>query len=153
MPFRKSRKLKMAPKSNFSRTSKNGPGSGFDKTWKNFEILIGTWMFLEAKNMYQLLVLQRSSCFCNFLKKSKDRCKKGCWKSRFSSKMATWASQLRLILRFVAFWCEVKKPCFWDRPNNYQKYLKIDPWRIPGSPDGHRCTDSEDLGSHAGGQL
>ena len=39
--------------------------------------------------------------------------------------MATWTSQVRLILRLLTFWCDAKKARFWGRPKSGQKKLRI----------------------------
>ena len=50
------------------------------------------------------------------------------------SKMATWASQVRLILWFWTFWCDAEKSSFLDALQMDQQIEKIEPWSNKGSP-------------------
>ena len=50
----------------------------------------------------------------------------------FGSKMATWASQVRLIVWFLTFCCDAKKSSFLDAFPMDQKIEKINPWSTKG---------------------
>ena len=91
------------------------PGSGFGKTLKIDEKTIGKSMVFDS--LKQLKSIEQQSLFL-ILGHSQIR-----WKNYASgdlksdvleSKMATWASQVRLILWFLTFWCDAKKSLLWD---------------------------------------
>ena len=71
--------------------------------------------------------------FRSFKKKQWKNDTKGDFKSHvFVSKMATCASQVRLIVWFLTFCCDAKNSSFLDAFPMYQKIEKIDPWSTKG---------------------
>ena len=91
---------------------KTVPGSGFEKTWKNNEISIENERFLMAKIYWKCRTVIDFMVLGHSQKWWKNDAKRDLTNHVFWMKIATWASQLRLILWFLTFWCDAKKPWF-----------------------------------------
>ena len=66
--------------------------------------------------------------FCHSQKWWKNNAKGDFESHVFWSKMATWATQVRLTLWFWTFWCDSKKSSFLDALPMDQKIEKMEPW-------------------------
>ena len=92
---------------------KTFPGSGFQKTWKSYEKNIGKSMVFDGPKPLKSIEKQTLFLILGYSKKQWKNDAKGDLKSHvFRSKMATWASQYRLIVWFLTFWCGAKKSSF-----------------------------------------
>ena len=80
--------------------------------------------------------------FWSFPKTIKKLCQRRPHKSCFWIQMATWASQVGLILWFWKLWCDAKESWFLDALPMYQKIEQIEPWSAKGSKKRHRVFDN-----------
>ena len=111
-------------------------GSGFEKTWKNYEKSMGKSMVFDDPKPLKIIEKQTLFLILGHSKKQWKNYAKGDLKSHgFGSKMATWASQFRLIIWFLTFWCDAKISSFLDAFPMDQKIEKIEPWGAKGKKE------------------
>ena len=118
--FEKNENRKWYPRPTFYKSSalgpsKNDPGERFwknmKKSWKNYRKINGFWLSKTIEKYWKQIF---SLIFGHSQKQCKNDAKGDLKRHVFCSKMATWASQVRLILWFVSFWCDANKWWFWD---------------------------------------
>ena len=112
---------------------KTVPGSGFVRTWKINEKTIGKTKVSDGPK--QLKNIEKKTF--SWWKKCKKRCQRGPQSHVFSYKMVTWASQVRLILWFLTFWCDAKKSSFLDAfpmDRQIQKIRAVERQRVEKTP-------------------
>ena len=119
-------KIKLFVKVQHLDRLKTVPGSGFEQTWKFDAKSIAKSMVSDGPKPLKSIEKQT---FCLILGHSQKRLKnyaKGDLTSHvFLCKMATWASQLRLILWFLKFWCDAKNHHFWMPSRRSSKNHRI----------------------------
>ena len=112
---------------------KTVPGNCFEKTWKIYEKTIGKSIVLDGQKPLENIEKQTLFLILGHSKKLWKKDTKGDLKSHgFGFKMATWASQVRLIVLFLTFCCDAKKSSFLDAFPMKQQIEKIDPWSTKG---------------------
>ena len=108
---------------------KNNPKERF---WKNMKNL---WKHYRKSMVFDgpkpLKIIEKQRLFL-ILGHSKKRYQRGPQKKIWGSKMATWASQVWLIVWFLTFCCDAKKSSFLDAFPMDQKIEKIEPWSAKG---------------------
>ena len=137
--FLKTMKIENGTKNQFVRKVrrwdplKTIPGSGFEKTWKFYEKTIGKSMFFDGPKPLKTIEKHILFLILGHSKKQWKTYAKGDLKSHvLGSKMATWASLVRLIVWFLMFCCDAKKSSFLDAFPMYQKIEKMEPWSAKG---------------------